>query len=98
MSKTLTFEIPDDIYELLQTVAAQMGRSIETVALEWLASTAPKPRRQLTPQEVKAAEERFRQHFGAVNSGDPHSGDNERIDADLAREYANTHEDEAHAS
>lgn len=34
-------------------------------------------------------------HFaGAVSSGDPNSADNERIDADLARSYADTHEDE----
>ena len=32
--------------------------------------------------------------FGAVSSGDPNSSDNERIDADLSREYANDHEDE----
>ncbi len=32
--------------------------------------------------------------FGMFNSGDPHSADNERIDADLARAYADNHEDE----
>lgn len=29
----------------------------------------------------------LRRHFGAVRSGDPRSGDNDRIDADLARAY-----------
>lgn len=28
-----------------------------------------------------------RRHFGSVHSGDPRSADNDRIDADLAREY-----------
>ncbi|HQU92528.1 MAG TPA: hypothetical protein PLK77_09540 [Pyrinomonadaceae bacterium] len=31
-------------------------------------------------------------HFGTIDSGDPDSGNNEKIDADLAREYADTHE------
>lgn len=93
MSKTVSFEIPDEIYELLQTVASQMGRSTEEVALEWLACLAPKPRPQLTVEEREAAEQRFRRHCGAVDSGNPRSADNEQIDADLAREYGNTHED-----
>jgi len=38
---------------------------------------------------------KVRRHFGAVNSGDSRSGDNERIDADLARVYENA-PDEAH--
>lgn len=33
--------------------------------------------------------------FGMFNSGDPDSADNERIDADLARAYADTHEEES---
>lgn len=33
-----------------------------------------------------------RRFFGAWDSGDEHSADNERIDADLAREYGGTHE------
>ncbi|MEJ7860940.1 MAG: hypothetical protein WKF90_04810 [Pyrinomonadaceae bacterium] len=35
----------------------------------------------------QAAEERFARHIGAVNSGNPRSGDNKQIDADLAKEY-----------
>lgn len=93
MAQTLTFEIPDDIYELLKAVAADTGRSTEDVALEWLASTAPKPHPKLSPEQEKAAEQRFRRHFGSVNSGNPRSADNEQIDADLAREYGSTHEE-----
>jgi hypothetical protein len=32
--------------------------------------------------------------IGMFNTGDPDSADNEKIDADLARAYADTHEDE----
>ena len=35
-----------------------------------------------------------RSFFGVWDSGDPHSANNERIDADLAREYASSHEAE----
>ena len=41
----------------------------------------------------EAAQERFERHFGAVDLGYPTGIDNEQIDADLAREYAATHED-----
>jgi hypothetical protein len=37
----------------------------------------------------------FEQLFGSWDSGDENSADNERIDADLAREYADPHEPEA---
>ncbi|MDT7602201.1 MAG: hypothetical protein QOF61_198 [Acidobacteriota bacterium] len=33
-------------------------------------------------------------HAGAARSGDARSADNEQVDADLAREYAATHEGE----
>lgn len=41
----------------------------------------------------RLAEERFASHFGAVSSRNPNSSDNDRIDADLAREYEATHSD-----
>lgn len=34
----------------------------------------------------------FRELFGSVDLGNPTGADNESIDADLAREYASTHE------
>jgi len=37
MSKTLTFEIIDEIYAELEKRAEREGRPVETVALEWLA-------------------------------------------------------------
>ncbi len=33
-----------------------------------------------------------RSFFGIWDSGDPRSADNDQIDADLAKEYANSHE------
>jgi hypothetical protein len=34
----------------------------------------------------------LRRHFGSVHSGNSRSADNERIDADLARAYADSHD------
>ena len=94
MSKTLTFEVSDELYAACEQVAARTGRSTEAVVLEYLARRAPKPRPKLSEEEWRAAHERLMRHVGAVSSGDPNSADNERIDADLAREYGSTHEDE----
>ena len=44
--------------------------------------------------EAAQARERFRRHFGRMNSADPHSADNERIDDDLARAYSELSNDE----
>jgi len=65
-------------------------RSRAIVTLLESAEVADKP---LTEEEERIAEERFSRWIGAVNSGNPHSADNEQIDADLAREYRTTHDD-----
>ena len=92
MSKTLTFDLPEEIYEAIEQMAAKSGIPTETLALEWLARHAPRRRPRLSEGEHAAAWEQLRRHAGAANSGDPRSADNERIDADLAREYGSTHE------
>lgn len=40
-------------------------------------------------QESSNGAGRWRRYAGAFNSGNPSAGDNDRIDADLAREYGN---------
>lgn len=44
--------------------------------------------------ERSIASGKLRHHFGAWDSGDVRSADNEEIDRDLAREFASTHENE----
>lgn len=94
MSKILTFEIPDELYEIFEKMAARHGKTTEQVALEYLAQRAPKPRPKLSEEELQAARERFAQHIGAASLGYPTGVDNESIDADLAREYGSTHDEE----
>jgi hypothetical protein len=93
MTRTLTFEIPNEIYEILEQQAAREGRTTESVAIEWLHSVQPKPRPKLNEEERRAALEELMKFAGAANSGDPQSADNDRIDEDLAREYASSHEE-----
>lgn len=84
--------IPDEIVALLSQLAPQLKKPVEELASEWLSRYGPQPRPQLREQEQQAARERLQQHFRAVNLGHPTGTDNEDIDADLAREYHNTHE------
>ncbi len=51
-------------------------------------------KKEPTEAEKQAAEERFARWIGSVKSGDSRSADNEKIDADLAKEYGATHDDE----
>ncbi|HZT59471.1 MAG TPA: hypothetical protein VFA21_12745 [Pyrinomonadaceae bacterium] len=55
MSKTLTFQIPDEIYKILEQQAEREGRKVESVALEWLNSVRPAPRPKLTDTSSRKA-------------------------------------------
>ncbi len=89
-------QFTEDHWEIFEKVAARQGRRAEELAAEWIAKyRRPPPRPQLTEEELQAARERFRRHIGAVSLGHPTGADNESIDADLAREYGSTHEEEA---
>jgi hypothetical protein len=79
--------------QAIEQMAAKLGKPKEEVAADWRAKYGPKPPPHLTDEERRDAWEQLRRHMGAVNSGDPHSADNERIEADLAREYGDTHEE-----
>jgi predicted transcriptional regulator len=93
MSKTLTFEISEDLYQSFDHIARRDGKTTEQVALEYLARRAAERRPKLSEEERRAAHEQFRRHIGATSLGHPTGADNESIDRDLAREYANTHEE-----
>ena len=95
MKRTLTFEIPDELYETFEKMAAKCGKSTEQVALEYLAKHAPKPRPKLSEEEMREARQRFSRHAGTASLGYPTGADNESIDADLAREYGSTHEEQS---
>ncbi len=86
MSKTLILEIPDEVFSSFQKQAASKGETAEKFVLEIVLKNAPRPENN-NSKNAQEAEKRFARWIGAVNSGNPRSGDNEQIDADLAREY-----------
>jgi hypothetical protein len=48
----------------------------------------------LLEADKQAARQRFENHFGEIDLGYPTGTDNERIDADLAKEYANNNQED----
>jgi hypothetical protein len=97
MSHPLTVELSDATYSALQQRARAAARSpadLAAAALEQQFGAGdgaiPGPR---TATEVanQAARQRFIRHFGAVNLGHETGADNESIDTDLARAYADGH-------
>lgn len=87
MSKQLVLELPENVYEQLQKVASIAGQSIEDWAKKRLRIG------QLSESEKEAKRGKVRHHFGVVDLGYPTVAGNEKIDADLVREYADTHDD-----
>jgi predicted transcriptional regulator len=95
MSKTLTFQVPDELYAALEKVAAKSHRPTELVALEWLARNAHADAPSSIADDRQAAIARFQRHMGAVDSGDAHSANNDIIDGDLADAYDSKKKPEA---
>jgi hypothetical protein len=90
MAKQLFLELSENVYEQLQQVASSSGQSIE----DWLKTRIETQIFPLFEKEYKvAASGKIQRYFGIWGSGDSHSADNDRIDADLAKEYADTHEE-----
>jgi hypothetical protein len=98
MTHPLTIELSDAAFAALERraqKAAQSPAAAAAAALEQCLGAADGSlagSRPTTEAEKKAARERFEGHFGEVNLGRPTGADNESIDADLARAYADSHE------
>ncbi len=94
VSRILTLELRDEVFDTLERQAEVVGTSVAALVARSLERRyGPTPRAERTEAEKQAARERFRRHAGAVNLGYATGADNESIDADLAREYADTHEE-----
>ena len=94
MSQTLILNLSEDVYTALRQHAEAAGTSptrLAEAALEQqFRQTATAPSQAADQQ---AARSQFERHFGAVNLGRATGIDNESIDADLAREYSEMHEE-----
>ncbi len=100
MSKTVMLELPDSIYAAVHRAATFAGTTPDA----WIIGQVV---RELKHDEPAAGNGRkgsspgpdpddpLRSLFGSVRAGDPTGSDNDRIDADLAREYGDTHDTES---
>jgi hypothetical protein len=89
MSQQLTLELSDAVYANLQHQANTLGLS----ATEWIVSILSRPEHGAlqVANSTEAQEQswqRFRSHAGAISLGYATDMDNEAIDADLAKAYA----------
>src|SRR5437588_1948388 len=83
VSKTFSFDVSDELYEGIRQTAARLGRPVEEVGIEWLAKHLPGPR-DWEPEPDSAGSDQLEKYAGAISTGDRHSADNDKIDADLA--------------
>ena len=87
MSKTLTIEIPDEVFSGVKKIAKSKGETTEKVVLEIVLKTFKTKNGNLSIVEKENALKEFMSFSGAVSSGNPRSADNEMIDIDLVKEY-----------
>jgi hypothetical protein len=94
MSQIVAVQLPDKVYHALQKTAADAGMTSADWIASMIAQCFPLETDTRNEEEKQQARDRFYQMCGFFTSGDPHGSDNERIDADLAREYGNGLEQE----
>ena len=83
--------VPDELIPLLRGAVATLQRNFRQFLAQFVEETKPKPTPQVCPEESRNAGEWL---FACCTElGDPDALDNERIDADLAGEYGNSHEE-----
>ena len=89
ISQQVVLEISDEIYKDWQRSASAAGLSVVEWATAKLNEQYGALRKvELSEAQKEAAQQGFRRHAGAIEGGCG-SSDNESIDADLARAYAN---------
>ncbi|NJL38496.1 MAG: hypothetical protein HC840_10185 [Leptolyngbyaceae cyanobacterium RM2_2_4] len=95
MSQILTLEISEQVFAAIQRQSAATGVAPERLAALWIEQRFTQvPESPVDEASKEIARTRFERHFGTLSPNNETSLDNESIDTDLAREYANTHKDE----
>jgi len=84
---TIRQNIKVDVDGLVEVRSADL-RAGDTAEVIVLVDRSPAP----SDETGEPRRKNWRDYAGIFNSGDPHSSDNERIDADLARSYAATND------
>jgi hypothetical protein len=94
MSQILTLELSDKIAIAIQQQANNVGISPESLATALLEQHFSQVLPVSTDAQKELAQAKFERHFGTLNIHNSTNIDNESIDADLAKEYANNHQED----
>lgn len=95
MSQILTLKLNDQVFAAIQQQAENIGIAPESLVAKLLEQKFSQTFRVLlTDAEKESRRAKFERHFGAINLDFSMNLDNESIDADLAKEYSSTHEEE----
>ncbi|MGC1276079.1 MAG: hypothetical protein WBC44_20440 [Planctomycetaceae bacterium] len=89
MTQKISIELPDDLLESARLTAEKAGLSLDEWLVRQIGFAAP------PPDMRRKSLEWLKKYAGAATPPDADNSHNERIDRDLAEEYANTH-DEPH--
>ena len=104
MSQQLTVELSDEVYSIIERQAREANTPPARLASASLTryfraehdteqkTRGTSRRTGKNKAALQTARERFEEHFGSVDLGYATGLNNEQIDADLAREYANVNE------
>jgi len=93
MSHTLTLELSDQTFTVIQRQAEAIGVPPERLVITFLEQGIGQMFTLPLPEiERQSACLKFERHFGTLAVAQAITADNDSIDADLAREYAGTHE------
>lgn len=98
MSQSLNIELSDSIYQELQSEARESNTTPSALAAKavtqtYVRSPATARNAHLSDADRLRRRQQFEECFGSVAVGHPSGADNDAIDADLAREYADPHEE-----
>ncbi|MDX2243037.1 MAG: hypothetical protein NW224_20345 [Leptolyngbyaceae cyanobacterium bins.302] len=95
MSQTLTLELSDSIFTAIRQRAEQMGIPPEHLVADLVEQNFFQASKTFSvPADQDIARLNFERHFGMLDFDGEISVTNESMDADLAKEYASTHEEE----
>lgn len=89
MPRTLTIELPDDLYRSAAETAAGNGLPLEEWLVRQVGYAAP------TPEMRRESLERLMKFAGAATPSESDEHRDEQVDRDLADEFAAAHDDTA---
>jgi len=98
MAHSLTLEVPDDLFQPILQQAREAGKTPEEWALARLRQQLPLNEEEqcdVSHEDRTASIAELVKLAGSADLGYPTGVENEQIDADLSKEYAETHEDDA---